>query len=311
MAPRGKKRSGSRRSSHRGSSGDYGNGNGVMAKAWMWSNLVLAMGYLALAIIAWIWLTDMDKKLGNQKMPPTWVQVEPWPTTPAAAGEKPKPHLNDVNELKPSDFRVFFLIMFLVAATVHVFKAVNPSGIYTSFVMTGNNWIKWFEMFIAMPLMVVIVASFAGVYPLSSILGLVLLVITYTLVAAMMEYFGTWHMTSKDRGNVVTTFGGMAMTLPLVLSLIFISVWGYIIYSWSNASYSDNAAPGFKFPDWITLLVFAAFIVALWHYSVVMAWYFSWGNPWRNTLFHEIYLFFWRVGIPLIVLFGWQSEVDN
>lgn len=307
MAPRGKKRSGSR--SRRSSSGyeskkQYTN----MTNAWLWFNLIMAGIYLALAIVSWIWLTSMDSKHAGTKMDPVWVEVVPWADKSKTS---PEPQLANEVRLQPKDFRVFFLIMFLVAASAHIFKAVDPSGLYSSFITSGGNWLKWFENFIAMPIMVAIIASFASVYTVSGIAALVVLVVVYSLVSSLMEFLGTWHMKNRDMGNVVQALGGMSMALPLILSVLFVAIWGYIIYSWSDVVYNDDRSGSYEFPAWITILVFSAFAVSLWHYAVCIMWYFGYGTTWRNNFLHELYHFFWRIGVPLVVLFGWSTEISG
>lgn len=132
---------------------------------------------------------------------------------------------------------------FALTAAFHFFYALDPCGVYTNAVRSGNNYFRWIEYAISATIMVVVIALLSGV---KNVKNYVLLIGS----AVAMILTGQWFETVDGNQRLVALFAGF-----ILLAAIF-----WTIGTSFAERLQDAKDAGGEVPSWLWAVVVVMFI---------------------------------------------------
>lgn len=174
---------------------------------------------------------------------------------------------------------------FFLSAAAHLFIGTLYRQRYERSLHRGTNQVRWIEYSLSASVMMVAIATLVGIYDLSSLVMIFILIATMDLMGLIMEI----HNQTTSKTNWLSYWIGCLTGLVPWLVIAF--------YMWLGA-HEGSKAPTFVY--WIFVSIFIFFSC----FALNMALQYKKVGPWKNYLYGErVYMLLSLIAKSLL---AWQ-----
>jgi hypothetical protein len=161
---------------------------------------------------------------------------------------------------------VAFLVM---SAIAHIVVATIYRKKYESDLKKGINKARWIEYAVSASTMMVAIAMLSGIYELSNLFMIFILVAIMNLMGLGMEL---WNQLTKKTNWYAFVVGCVSGIAPWIV---------FAIYVWGASVFGTNGVPGFVYGIYASIFVFFNC------FAINMYLQYKKVGPWKDYLFGE------------------------
>jgi hypothetical protein len=161
---------------------------------------------------------------------------------------------------------VSFLFM---SAIAHFVVATFYRKTYDKDIKRGINKARWIEYSVSASTMMVAIALLSGIYELSNLIMIFVLVAIMNLMGLVMELWNQLTKKTNWLSFIIGCFSGVAPWIVFLIYVIAASVYG------------SNGVPGFVYGIYVSIFVFFNC------FAINMYLQYKKIGPWKNYLFGE------------------------